>query len=198
MMRATPDHCCITCSTMSRRRPAFPVTTSSAGAARCKSAAACRGRNGDIQGAHSRRGRCDLRRGGEFLGAASARCRHENPAARRDDGEEVSRPWAIAAPCCRESAYPKLPADVLSLDFSGWTVFVHAEADDELVTRSAPGSMRARCAFLGRNRGICRSSAWRARRSTRRRPCRCIPPPSDTGRAAAISESAAAEQFSAA
>jgi TRAP-type uncharacterized transport system substrate-binding protein len=32
------------------------------------------------------------------------------------------------------SFYPKLPADVLSLDFSGWTIFVHAEADDALVT----------------------------------------------------------------
>ena len=33
------------------------------------------------------------------------------------------------------SAFPRLPADVLSLDFSGWTVFVHAEADDRLVTQ---------------------------------------------------------------
>jgi hypothetical protein len=32
------------------------------------------------------------------------------------------------------SMYPKLPADVLSLDFSGWTVFVHAEANDAMVT----------------------------------------------------------------
>jgi TRAP-type uncharacterized transport system substrate-binding protein len=32
------------------------------------------------------------------------------------------------------AAYPKLPQDVLSLDFSGWTVFVHAEADAALVT----------------------------------------------------------------
>jgi hypothetical protein len=32
------------------------------------------------------------------------------------------------------ATYPKLGADVLSLDFSGWTVFVHAEADDQLVT----------------------------------------------------------------
>jgi TRAP-type uncharacterized transport system substrate-binding protein len=31
------------------------------------------------------------------------------------------------------SAYPKLPADVLTLDFSGWTVFVHEKADDDLV-----------------------------------------------------------------
>jgi TRAP-type uncharacterized transport system substrate-binding protein len=33
------------------------------------------------------------------------------------------------------SAYPKLPHDILTLDFSGWTVFVHAEADDDLVTQ---------------------------------------------------------------
>jgi TRAP-type uncharacterized transport system substrate-binding protein len=33
-----------------------------------------------------------------------------------------------------KSAFPKLPTDVLTLDFSGWTVFVHAEADDTLVT----------------------------------------------------------------
>jgi TRAP-type uncharacterized transport system substrate-binding protein len=33
------------------------------------------------------------------------------------------------------AAYPKLPADVLTLDFSGWTVFVHAQADDDLVTQ---------------------------------------------------------------
>jgi hypothetical protein len=35
--------------------------------------------------------------------------------------------------------YPKLPADVLSLDFSGWTVFVHADADDELVAAVCAG-----------------------------------------------------------
>ena len=29
--------------------------------------------------------------------------------------------------------YPRLPADVLTLDFSGWTIFVHAEASDALV-----------------------------------------------------------------
>ena len=37
------------------------------------------------------------------------------------------------------STFPKLPQDVLSLDFSGWTVFVHSEADDELVTRICAG-----------------------------------------------------------
>ena len=38
-----------------------------------------------------------------------------------------------------KSAYPKLPADVLSLDFSGWTVFVRADADDWLVERICAG-----------------------------------------------------------
>jgi uncharacterized protein len=38
-----------------------------------------------------------------------------------------------------KSAYPKLPHDVLTLDFSGWTVFVHAEADDALVTKICAG-----------------------------------------------------------
>ena len=33
------------------------------------------------------------------------------------------------------TAYPKLSADVLTLDFSGWTVFVHTDADDALVTQ---------------------------------------------------------------
>jgi len=37
------------------------------------------------------------------------------------------------------STYHKLPQDVLSLDFSGWTVFVHAEADDGLVTQICAG-----------------------------------------------------------
>jgi TRAP-type uncharacterized transport system substrate-binding protein len=37
------------------------------------------------------------------------------------------------------ATYHRLPRDVLSLDFSGWTVFVHAEADDELVTQICAG-----------------------------------------------------------
>jgi hypothetical protein len=37
------------------------------------------------------------------------------------------------------STYHKLPQDVLSLDFSGWTVFVHAVADDDLVTQICAG-----------------------------------------------------------
>jgi len=34
-----------------------------------------------------------------------------------------------------KSTYHKLPRDILSLDYSGWTIFVHSEADDELVTQ---------------------------------------------------------------
>ena len=33
-----------------------------------------------------------------------------------------------------KSEFPKLPRDVLTLDFSGWTVFCHAECDDKVVT----------------------------------------------------------------
>lgn len=47
------------------------------------------------------------------------------------------------------SAYPKLPRDALSLDFSGWTIFVHADADDALVTRLCAGldARKARIAW---------------------------------------------------
>jgi TRAP-type uncharacterized transport system substrate-binding protein len=38
-----------------------------------------------------------------------------------------------------QAAYPKLLRNVLSLDFSGWTVFVHAKADDALVTQICAG-----------------------------------------------------------
>lgn len=38
-----------------------------------------------------------------------------------------------------KSAYPKLPADVLSIDFSGWTVFVRADADDKMVEQICAG-----------------------------------------------------------
>jgi TRAP-type uncharacterized transport system substrate-binding protein len=38
-----------------------------------------------------------------------------------------------------KSTYHKLPQDVLSLDYSGWTVFVHAEADDDLVAQICAG-----------------------------------------------------------
>jgi TRAP-type uncharacterized transport system substrate-binding protein len=38
-----------------------------------------------------------------------------------------------------KSTYHKLPNDVLSLDFSGWTIFVHAEADDDLVAQICAG-----------------------------------------------------------
>src|SRR5262249_13568461 len=37
------------------------------------------------------------------------------------------------------STYRKLPQDVLSLDFSGWTIFVHAEAEDHLVSPICAG-----------------------------------------------------------
>src|SRR5579875_468420 len=39
-----------------------------------------------------------------------------------------------------KSAYPKLPADVLSIDFSGWTVFVRADADDKMVEQICAGT----------------------------------------------------------
>jgi TRAP-type uncharacterized transport system substrate-binding protein len=38
-----------------------------------------------------------------------------------------------------KSTYRKLPQDVLTLDFSGWTIFVHSEADDDLVTQICVG-----------------------------------------------------------
>jgi TRAP-type uncharacterized transport system substrate-binding protein len=38
-----------------------------------------------------------------------------------------------------KSAYPKLPADVLTIDFSGWTVFVRADADDKVVEQICAG-----------------------------------------------------------
>jgi len=37
------------------------------------------------------------------------------------------------------SIFARLPGDVLTLDFSGWTVFVHADADDALVTAICAG-----------------------------------------------------------
>jgi len=35
--------------------------------------------------------------------------------------------------------FPKLPRDVLTLDFSGWTIFVHEKADDALVAQICAG-----------------------------------------------------------
>jgi hypothetical protein len=35
----------------------------------------------------------------------------------------------------RKSVFPKLPSDILTLDFSGWPIFVHAALDDTTVTR---------------------------------------------------------------
>ena len=40
------------------------------------------------------------------------------------------------------AAYPKLPRDVLTLDFSGWTVFVHEAADDKLVEQMTRAEAR--------------------------------------------------------
>ncbi len=57
------------------------------------------------------------------------------------------------------SAYPKLPHDVLSLDFSGWTVFVHAEADDDVGDADL---RRPRCAQGAHSVGGARRSAGRA------------------------------------
>jgi hypothetical protein len=34
-----------------------------------------------------------------------------------------------------QNTFPKLPADILTIDFSGWPIFVHAEAADDLVAR---------------------------------------------------------------
>lgn len=38
-----------------------------------------------------------------------------------------------------KAEYPRLPADLLTLDFSGWTAFVHAEAEDALVAEICAG-----------------------------------------------------------
>lgn len=38
-----------------------------------------------------------------------------------------------------KAEFPRLPADVLTLDFSGWTAFVHADAEDELVAEICAG-----------------------------------------------------------
>jgi TRAP-type uncharacterized transport system substrate-binding protein len=38
-----------------------------------------------------------------------------------------------------KEAYPKLPSDVLTIDFSGWTVFVREDADDKVVEQICAG-----------------------------------------------------------
>jgi TRAP-type uncharacterized transport system substrate-binding protein len=38
-----------------------------------------------------------------------------------------------------KATFPQLPADVLSIDFSGWPVFCHENTDDELVTHFCEG-----------------------------------------------------------
>jgi hypothetical protein len=35
----------------------------------------------------------------------------------------------------KKSVYPKLPRDILTLDFSGWPIFTHEDAPDDLVTK---------------------------------------------------------------
>lgn len=39
----------------------------------------------------------------------------------------------------KKADYPKLPADVIALDFSGWPVFVHADTPDSAVRRMCAG-----------------------------------------------------------
>jgi TRAP-type uncharacterized transport system substrate-binding protein len=34
-----------------------------------------------------------------------------------------------------QATFPRLPGDILTVDFSGWPIFVHAQAPDSLVTR---------------------------------------------------------------
>lgn len=42
-----------------------------------------------------------------------------------------------------KSLYPKLPGDILTVDFSGWPIFVHAECPDDMVTQFC-GALEAR------------------------------------------------------
>ena len=39
----------------------------------------------------------------------------------------------------RKADFPRLPADVLTIDFSGWTIFVHAELADDIVAKLCAG-----------------------------------------------------------
>ena len=50
--------------------------------------------------------------------------------------------------------------------------------------KSAPGCWRARRAFPGKSPATCRSSEWRVKHPTHRRPCRSIQPPHAFGAAA--------------
>jgi TRAP-type uncharacterized transport system substrate-binding protein len=47
----------------------------------------------------------------------------------------------------RRADFPELPEDVLSLDFSGWPIFVHAAAGDDLVTQICE-ALEARAALI--------------------------------------------------
>lgn len=39
----------------------------------------------------------------------------------------------------RKADFPRLPEDVLTIDFSGWTIFVHADLPDDIVTKLCAG-----------------------------------------------------------
>jgi TRAP-type uncharacterized transport system substrate-binding protein len=39
----------------------------------------------------------------------------------------------------RKADFPRLPRDVLTIDFSGWTIFVHEALEDDIVTRLCAG-----------------------------------------------------------
>ena len=73
-----------------------------------------------------------------IAGTAGARRRDNDSAACRGDSRALEAMGYRRAILPR-STYHKLPRDVLSLDFSGWTVFVHSEADDDLVTQICAG-----------------------------------------------------------
>jgi len=46
-----------------------------------------------------------------------------------------SKSWDTVALVLRKSVFAKLPADVLTIDFSGWPIFVHAELPEKRVTQ---------------------------------------------------------------
>ena len=52
-----------------------------------------------------------------------------------------------------KSRYPTLPEDILTLDFSGWPIFVHQDADDDLVRRICAGLEARKDAILWEGEG---------------------------------------------
>jgi TRAP-type uncharacterized transport system substrate-binding protein len=48
----------------------------------------------------------------------------------------------------KKSAFPKLPGDILTLDFSGWPIFVHSELPDAMVARLC-AALEARKHLIG-------------------------------------------------